>query len=262
MKALVVCPTYGRLPYLGRLLSSFLNQTYDDKHLIIINDDNNVVIDCDYDNVSVLNCTKRLSVGEKKNLGASYGHYDIIHPWDDDDIFYPNRLENHMKQYLDDSVIAYRNFSSYILHGNKFTTSEGGVNSKSYRKKQFFELGGYETVINFGEDQELHWKLVRSGGFKLETNDEERDFLYGFGNSNYHLSCGVSGKSIEVIARQQLLDMCFLNKRFTIEPDEEQYNIYLTLDRMYKNNPTDITLRHTTNGKIDISHLDESLLNN
>ena len=36
MKVLVVVPTYGRLPFLGRVVVSFLSQTYEDKELVII----------------------------------------------------------------------------------------------------------------------------------------------------------------------------------------------------------------------------------
>lgn len=39
MKVLIVCPTFGRLPFLGRMLASFLSQDYSDKRLVLINDD-------------------------------------------------------------------------------------------------------------------------------------------------------------------------------------------------------------------------------
>jgi glycosyltransferase involved in cell wall biosynthesis len=58
MKVLLVCPTYGRIPYLGRMVASFLSQNYDDKHLVIVNDDSNVELCCDIKNIIVININK------------------------------------------------------------------------------------------------------------------------------------------------------------------------------------------------------------
>jgi glycosyltransferase involved in cell wall biosynthesis len=253
MKALVICPTYGRLPYLGRLLASFLHQDYDDKHLVIINDDKNITLECDYDNVTVMNLTKKISVGEKRNLGAAYGHFDVIHPWDDDDIFLPNRLSNHMKQYADPSVEAYRNFSSYTIYADKFSPCNGGTNNKSYRKKMFFDVGGYESTNNFGEDLELHHKLKN---FKKDENENERDFVYGFSTSNFHLSCQPTELQIQNISYEQLLELNLLNKKFVITPDYDEYNKYLLLDQMFKNKGESIDIDVLPNGKIKIPNVD------
>jgi glycosyltransferase involved in cell wall biosynthesis len=253
MKALIVCPTYGRLPYLGRLLASFLNQDYDDKHLVIINDDKKITLECDYDNVTVMNLTRKISVGEKRNLGAAYGHFDVIHPWDDDDIFLPNRLSNHMKQYADPSVEAYRNFSSYTIYADKFSPCNGGTNNKSYRKKMFFDVGGYESTNNFGEDLELHHKLKN---FKKDENENERDFVYGFSTSNFHLSCQPTELQIQNISYEQLLELNLLNKKFIITPDYDEYNKYLLLDQMFKNKGESIDIDVLPNGKIKIPNVD------
>ena len=51
MKTLIIMPTYGRIPFLNRALASFLKQNYDDKTLVIINDDNNIELKCNYKNV-------------------------------------------------------------------------------------------------------------------------------------------------------------------------------------------------------------------
>jgi len=68
MKVLVICPTYGRLPLLGRVLASFLDQDHTDKELIFINDDKNVQLTCDIENVHVLNLTKKITLGSKRNI--------------------------------------------------------------------------------------------------------------------------------------------------------------------------------------------------
>lgn len=249
MKALVVCPTYGRPHLLGRILASFIEQTYDDKHLVIINDDPNVTLCCDYKDVSIINCSDRLSIGEKRNLGASYGHYDVIHPWDDDDIFLPKRLENHMVQYDDVDVNAYRNFPSYITYGSKFNVCDGGPNSISYRKKQFYEIGGYSVTENYGEDTELHDKLK---GLKRDRIEENRDFIYSFSTSNYHASCQFEDTHLQKIAYDELVKMDILNKKYYILPDYDQYNVFRELDKLYREKKEDISIKHLGDCKIEI----------
>lgn len=248
--ALAVCATYGRLPYLGKMLSSFIHQTYDEKHLLIINDDKNIQLCCNRKDVSVINCDTRMKIGEKRNLGASFKHYDVIFPWDDDDIFFPNRIANHMKHYDDKDVRAYRNYSCYILYNDTFAPDEGGINNKSYRRDEWFSCGGYGDVGIVGEDLELHCKLQ---GFKLETNDTERDFMYGFSTSNYHLSN--QPNNLEQIAYRQLEKMNLVDKKFWIEPDFEEYNKYLTLDCLFKRTKSSMKIKILDDGKIDISHL-------
>lgn len=248
MKALAVCVTYGRIPFLGKMLSSFLQQSYDDKHLVIVNDDKNVQLCCDNKQVSILNCNRRLNISEKRNLGTSYGFHDIIFPWDDDDIFFPARISNHMKQYDNDDVNAYRNYACYIIYNNEFSYDTGGVNNKSFRKTEWFKCGGYSNR-SWGEDSDIHSKLT---GFKLETNEEERDFVYSFSNSNYHLSCNPN--NLEEIALKQLEKMNLVGKKFWIEPDFEQYNNFLQLrEQLHKTNKS-IPVTILENGNIKACH--------
>ena len=42
MRALIVVPTYDRVEYLGRVVQSFIEQTYDEVELLIINDQKNL----------------------------------------------------------------------------------------------------------------------------------------------------------------------------------------------------------------------------
>jgi glycosyltransferase involved in cell wall biosynthesis len=81
MKVLVVMPTYGRIPFLNRALASFLSQTYDNKELVIINDDKNVELKCEYPNVICINLNKKILIGQKKNLATNVGYHDLYMPF-------------------------------------------------------------------------------------------------------------------------------------------------------------------------------------
>jgi glycosyltransferase involved in cell wall biosynthesis len=145
MKALFICPTYGRIPFLGRMLAGFLRQTYDDKHLVIINDDKNVELCCDYDNVTCININKKILLDAKRNIGACFGNYDLIFPQDDDDIAMPNRIANHVKKFQENPDInLYRNSASYLIYGDEFKIKKNAPNACSYIKKAYYEIGGYQ----------------------------------------------------------------------------------------------------------------------
>lgn len=251
MTALLVCPTYGRLPYLGTMLAGFLNQTYQDKHLVIVNDDKNVTLYCDYPNVTVINCNTRLLIGNKRNLGIASIPCDVVFPTDDDDIILPHRLENHMKQYENIKVNAFRNCLSYYVYGRRFSHDYSGMNDISYRKSRWWEVGGYQCTSNFGEDQEICGKL----GVEYVTSVDTMDYVYNFSGSNYHASCH-SVPYIEQVAKIQSQAMASSGD-FWIYPNYFEYNKYISLVELYKETgyKTGLEVHHMTESKINISQL-------
>jgi len=253
MTALAVCPTYGRLPYLGRMLASFLHQEYSDKHLVIVNDDKNIELKCASPMVTILNCSQRMIIGEKRNLGTAFGHYDIIFPWDDDDVFLPNRMNNHIQKYSDENIKAYRNYSTYIIYGDEFTTADGTPNDISFRKSEWFKLNGYQEKTWIGEDTEFFNKLIDN--IWVENNPDNKDYVYNFGGVNYHLSCNSNPDSLEEIAFNQLKTMGLVGKTFWIEPDFEEYFKFLKLDSLYKKVKMKIPITHNSDAKITIPYV-------
>jgi len=252
MKALAVCATYGRLPYLGRMLSSFIHQSYDDKHLVIINDDVNVEICCNLPNITILNCRNRLPIAYKRNLGVAVGEYDVIFPMDDDDVFLPDKMANHMKKYdHDNSIGAYWSKEGYIIYGDEFRPNNPGPhNCMSYTKKAWFQAGGYSDNHDF-EDYDLFTRLQN-----IVEEDAERDFVYCFGGVNYHVSCEPKQyDTFEQISFKQLESMGLVGKKFWIQPDFEQFNNICLLDKIYQERQEPLLVKHISDAKIDISHL-------
>ncbi len=250
MKALAVCATYGRLPYLGRMLSAFIHQTYEDKHLVIVNDDKNVELCCERKDVTVLNCRTRLHIGHKRNIGIMIGNHDIIFPMDDDDVFLPKKMINHISKY-DGSIGACRNREGYIIRGDQFTTNNPGPwNSISFSKKAWFEAGGYTDDWGW-EDYEISFRLKN-----ILEYDGERDWIYQQGGVNY--SAGENPGQIyshEETALNQLKSMGLVGKKFWIQPDFEQFNNFCLLDKLYKEKQEPLKVEHISDGKINISHL-------
>lgn len=249
MKALLVCATFGRIPYLPTMLAGFLMQDYPDKELVIINDDINIFLKCRHEGVTVINCNKRLLLSEKRNLGIASGYHDIIFPYDDDDIFLPKRISNHIKQYDNDDVMGYRNLSTYITYGGIFKKDSGPPNDFSFRKKAWFEVGGYVNKEITGEDVEIYNKISPK---LVVSDDQNMDFVYCFSGINYHLSCGQTQETIDERAYIQLVDMNLLGKEYWIEPDFDEYRKYLTLVDTHAKTGQDLRIEHLKHGKINI----------
>ncbi len=253
MKSLVVCPTYGRIPYLGRMLASFLSQDWDDKHLVIINDDKNVTLHCDYLNVTIINCNRKMTVAEKRNIGISVGNYDLILPLDDDDIFLPNRISNHISKY--DENKAYRNIPCYVIYGDEFSIGNSSPNSISFKKEEWYNVGGYkipeDTTSVPAEDIKICNDL-KDQNILLEENDNNNiDFVYHYGGVNYHLSC-IPHDTIDKIAYQQLVDMKLEGGHYWIEPDYDKLNMIHDLVQHYKHINTPFKVKHGGNCQISI----------
>ena len=249
MKTLLITPTYGRIPFLNRLVASFCRQDYDDKELVIINDDRNVQICCETKNVTCINLNKKILVGQKRNLAITLGFHDLYLPHDDDDIFLPNRISNCVKKHLEHpETFLYHNTLSYLVYGSEFKVSSSGPSCISFTREGWFDGGGYAHTMNAGEDQEFLNKIKN----KLTEEDKENiDYVYNFSGLNYHLSCH-SDKTIEEIAYNQLVEMNLLNSKYYIEPDFIEYDKFVELDGIYKEKQVSISITHFSLGKIKI----------
>lgn len=249
MKVLVIMPTYGRIPFLNRALASFLSQTYDDKELVIVNDDKNVEIKCEYPNVTCININKKILLGQKLNIGVNLGFYELFLPTDDDDVMLPNRIENCVSIHKNNSNIElYWNKYSYTIYGNEFSLAGSGANTVSYTRECWLKYGGYLHNKNNGPDQEFRDKVKN----KLFLDSENlSDYVYNWGGINYHTSCS-DDYSIEQIAYNQLLELNLLNKKYYIEPDFFEYKKFIELKNMYDEKKEPIKIEHIEFAKIKI----------
>lgn len=248
MKTLLITPTYGRIRFLSRLLASFLSQTHKDKNLIIINDDKNITLECNYKNVICLNFRERLSVSEKRNIGVLSGDYDLYLPHDDDDIFLPNKIKNSIEKHLQHNVDLYHNSLSYSIYGDEFLESNSTINNISFTKKGWEQAGGYKKELIKGEDAEF----LNSVKNKLIEQDKENiDMVYNYGNINYHLSCS-SLKNIDEAAEKELKELNLYGKIYKIEPNFEKYKIFLRLEEIYKKERKPIKVKHISFSNITL----------
>src|SRR5688572_15193909 len=81
-----ICPTYGRPPdhqhLVEEAIASFVNQTYPNKELIVLNDCPGQTLVCNAPGVRVVNVPERFpTLGDKRNAGVGLSRGQLIAPW-------------------------------------------------------------------------------------------------------------------------------------------------------------------------------------
>lgn len=248
MKVVVSCSTYGRLPFLPRMLASFLSQTHEDKHLVIINDEGEVKIRCEYPNVTCINLNERLSIGRKRNLAWELMPCDFIQPFDDDDILLPNKITRGVNFLKDNpEYSSYLNKSGLIIYGDDCMYSTAPPSTFAlFTYNAWKEVGGYANSSH-GEDVEFYNKMPNNFA---ECDENNLDYFYVYGGVNYHAS---SNEDYEHISKRQLDDMNLRGKTYNIIPDFVQFNKFVELSERYKLTKSPIRVLNPSMGNIELS---------
>ena len=187
-KVLIAVPTYGRPDYLPRLLASFKELNYDNKKLLIINDDKRIKYKLDKEdpNIDICNMDLHLNLSVKRNLFASWD-WDIIMHLDDDDFFLPERINNHLKKYNEDpNLEVYKNDAGFCFSENRISIANyTAFTNHSMTRKGWFKSLGYTSFerSNF-DDQSIHQNVMNRCNYKNECDTENVDFVYWWGNSD------------------------------------------------------------------------------
>lgn len=117
-----VMPTADRARFVPGAIRNFLEQTYEPKELIVI-DDGNVRVDTfHHPQIRWFHVEPRQTIGAKRNLAISkWASGEIIAHWDDDDRYSPDRLE-HQVLALDAAHVAtgYRDIEFVDERGARF----------------------------------------------------------------------------------------------------------------------------------------------
>lgn len=102
MKFSVVIPTHQRVKYLAKAIESVANQTYNNFEIIVVNDYPEDKRDIDhlasqFENIRVFHQPFPQGGNAARNLGINESRGDIIAFLDDDDEWFPTKLESHAK---------------------------------------------------------------------------------------------------------------------------------------------------------------------
>lgn len=193
-----VCVTYDRPHLLNETLYCFLHQDYDNKELIIVNDQVDIKLIYDDPRVMIYNLNERFSsLGEKRNYTRGLTRGDYIFTMDDDDIYYSkhiSRLLMHHFENPDMDVVA--NANRYYTEWNEgiqlirswqtYVPFNGACITKEYWLNNLFP-----NDKSCGEDADF----VRGAKVSF-IHDETTTFHYRWGLDIHHIS-GMGSDGVE-----------------------------------------------------------------
>lgn len=99
-----LCATHGRYSVLAEAVSCFIQQDYDNKELIILNN-HPVPIICELSQVTVINGERYPTLGDCRNRLLELANGMFVRTWDDDDLYLPWAISQGVKNFPDDADI-------------------------------------------------------------------------------------------------------------------------------------------------------------
>lgn len=127
-KVSLVMPTYNRPQYVPTAIRSFLQQTYSNLELIIVNDGGYIFHLPQDSRIHVFDLDNRTPTGTKRNIGADAASGDIIANLDDDDWSMAHRIKSQV-MHLENSQKAVTGYNVTICYHEKsknFYRNQGG----------------------------------------------------------------------------------------------------------------------------------------
>lgn len=186
-----------------RAVKSFLNQTYENKELIIIADGcqrTQQIYDDNWTDNTLIKClltTKQpLYSGEIRNIGNKIAAGEIISYLDNDDVIGKNHLETIEKQFTDDFDFVY--YDDYLVMDQSFKQLKTRRVQPRFGSIGTSSISHKPTVTNlwstgYGHDWLTVLKLAALGG-KFKKLDQTPQYLVAhWGTGNAGISTGQGG---------------------------------------------------------------------
>lgn len=207
------CITYKRADFLEEAIESFLKQDYPGpKELIILNDDEEQTLHFNHPEIKIFNIKERFStIGEKRNESVKLSKYDLLMPWDDDDIYLPHKISFCVEK-LKSQGLEYYNLNQ----GFYFSMSEKIIDlvanlfhaNSTYTRKLFNKIEGY-SKLNVGEDMDFEHKLMQiTSDFLVENfhknekiTKQNTTYFYRWGGVSHHLSSSKNKNALEEVKK-------------------------------------------------------------
>ena len=112
-----------------RAIQCFLNQTYQNRELLILADGERVVDLAENANsnapIRYIHIGDGATIGEKRNLGSELAQGEIIASWDDDDWSAPERLDDQVRRMMRNAVSVTSYHSMHFTDGSSWWKFSG-----------------------------------------------------------------------------------------------------------------------------------------
>jgi len=190
-----VCVTYKRPHLLNELLYCFLVQDYENKELIIVNDEENVEYVYNDPRVKIVNLKKRFSsLSEKRNFSRALTSGEYMFITDDDDIYYSNHMSKLVMHHINNPEydIVTNAKAHWSIHNVDIADWDIRVPfNGACIKDEYWLSNGFPNNNSCGED----YDFVKNAKVLFIKNDVAT-FHYRWGMEVQHIS-GLGGDGQE-----------------------------------------------------------------
>lgn len=194
MKISCLMGTYGRHAMASESLSCFLDQDYEDKELIILNQ-HPVPLVFDHPQVKIYNVDAKEvpTLQSIRRRCLEYATGDYIHFWDDDDLMLPFHLSNYVK-YIKNNLV-WKPFEVLMSNYNKeYHVVSSNMEATHLINREFALSIPIDT--HDCDDHSLFAQI--SDKLKVEViPHSEISYVYRWANNSYHLSGAYGNKTME-----------------------------------------------------------------
>lgn len=199
MRVSCLMPTYRRFPQNSHLVSeaveSFLRQDYDDKELIICNDEPEQSLSlrpsraAENASIVILNTPRFGSLGEKTQYMASHSSGDVLCRWDDDDIHLPHRISYSVAR-LTKLAWVPNNYLFYDRESIRYIN--GGTISMGVWRRELISKIPHTSDT---DDRDFLHEIERLGqDDRSYVPYEDCFYIYRWNTGSFHISgCGTNG---------------------------------------------------------------------
>lgn len=190
-----LCSTFGRLSRLNEAVTCFINQDYDDKELIILNN-HPAPLFTNLPQVKIYNEPKYPTLGHCRNRLLELADGSFIMTYDDD-YYFPWFLSTCIENIGD--YPAFKPTRSWFWDvGNKKIELAGNAFEASILVRKEVALKyGYKSNSAGDEHEPLLRGIEKEGGCKTKEMYDKSPYIYPWNNGEFHISGSLGSNTIE-----------------------------------------------------------------
>lgn len=200
LKPLVCCltSTYGRLTTLNEVVTCFLEQDYENKKLIILNN-HPVPLKVDFPNIIIYNEPIYPTLGDCRNRLIDLAEGEFIRTWDDDDLYLPWTISQGVENI--GSYAAWKPKRSFWwVKGKNPELAQNVFEAAMLVRIDIAKKYKYTKSSMGDEHQSLHEGIAQNGGCDEKEMGDWSSYCYRWGWGMWHTS-GTIGSKISVEQR-------------------------------------------------------------
>lgn len=185
--ATAICPTYKRPGLLAETLVNFMEQTYRNKKMYVLNDDwsGSITMPFKNQNIYIKNQSERFSwLCDKFEYMRQWATGDIFYCWSDDDLYFPWRMSRAMKDHKKHHELCIKHSHALFQANGQINLTHNNFECTASYKKEHFKNIPYDTLDN------LTYELKYLSKTTLYNYDPEPYYclVMRWSGVNYHVS--------------------------------------------------------------------------